>query len=582
MKIFKKISCLLLLFTLSFNLISCNFTSYENVQKEFDTFLSDEFKDYVNSDSITLHYTLKNPENYNITKSKITLGNISASEFEQYSKDVSNTLKELKNFDYSKLTKDQQLTYDIYKEYLETEKEGSKYTYYTSLLSPTIGLQANLPITLAEYKFYNKEDVTEYIEILNLINSYFDGIIDYEKEKSKKGLFMSDFAVNDIVNQCNEFISNPEENYLISTFNSKINELNNISEDEKKEFIKQNKDAVINSVIPAYQKLINALEKLKGTGTNDGGLCNFPDGKKYYKYLVKSNTGSDKSINEIKKLLETRLTNLFDQMNKIINNSPEVLQVFGSETYESNNPNEILEILQERIKDYYPDAPKTEYSVRHVDKSLEENLSPAFYMIPPIDDYTSNTIYINDKQVNNINLFPTLAHEGYPGHLYQVTYFNSTNPNPLRNVLNFGGYTEGWATYVEIQSYELANFNNEPLVELSQVYSEITLAIPTIIDIGVNYDGWNLDDTKKYITSLGYDESIAEPIYKSVIEEPANYLQYYIGYLEFDNLKDYASNKLKDNFNLKEFNKTLLDVGPAPFTIVKDKVDEYIKNANLK
>lgn len=269
-------------------------------------------------------------------------------------------------------------------------------------------------------------------------------------------------------------------------------------------------------------------------------------------------------------------------MNKIINNSPEVLQVFGSETYESNNPNEILEILQERIKDYYPDAPKTEYSVRHVDKSLEENLSPAFYMIPPIDDYTSNTIYINDKQVNNINLFPTLAHEGYPGHLYQVTYFNSTNPNPLRNVLNFGGYTEGWATYVEIQSYELANFNNEPLVELSQVYSEITLAIPTIIDIGVNYDGWNLDDTKKYITSLGYDESIAEPIYKSVIEEPANYLQYYIGYLEFDNLKDYASNKLKDNFNLKEFNKTLLDVGPAPFTIVKDKVDEYIKNANLK
>lgn len=577
MKKLNKFFCLLVTIVLSLSLVSCNPELPEDVQAKFDKFLEEEFVEYVSSDTLTLHYTLKDSSKYNIKDFEPTLGTFSADELEKNYEDITTTLKKLESFDYYSLTEDQQLTYEILKSYLETEEKSKDFTYYYSILSPTIGLQANLPITLAEYKFYDEDDVDDYIQLLKEVSPYFDNIITYEKEKSKQGLFMADFAVDDIVEQCKEFISSPKDNYLISTFNNKVDALSSLSAEERENYKKSNEEVILTSLIPAYQNLVDELTKLKGTGTNEGGLCNLPDGDKYYEYLVESTTGSDKSINKMKKTLEKRLSNLFSEMNTIISKSPDVLSVFGENNYESNDPNIILDSLKERIKDYYPKAPTTNFEVRYVDKSLEENLSPAFYLVPPIDDYKSNVVYINNSQVNNVSLFPTLAHEGYPGHLYQVTYFNSTNPNPIRNTISFGGYTEGWATYAEIQSYELANLNNDALTKLSQVYAEITLAIPTIIDIGVNYEGWTLKETEKYITSFGYDASIAEPIFNSVIEEPANYLQYYIGYLEFVELRDNAKDKLGKKFNLKDFNKVILDVGPAPFSILKDKVDEYIK-----
>lgn len=578
MKNIKRYLCLLIAMILLLSLTSCNPQLPEDVQAKFDKFLEEEFVDYVTSDTLTLHYTLKDSSKYDIKEFEPTLGDFSIEELEKNNKDIANTLKQLKSFDYYSLSKDQKLTYDILEKYLETEEKSKDFTYYYSILSPTIGLQANLPITLAEYKFYDKDDIDDYISLIKEVGPYFDNIITYEKEKSKKGLFMSDFAVDDIVEQCTKFISSPKDNYLIITFNNKVDSIGSLSAEEKEQYKVENEKVILNSLIPAYENLINEINKLKGTGTNNGGLCNFPDGDKYYEYLVESTTGSDKSVNKMKKTLENRLTNLFAEMNTIINKSPDVLSVFGQNNYESNDPNIILDSLKERIKDYYPKAPTTNYEIRYVDKSLEENLSPAFYLIPPIDDYKSNVVYINNSQVDNVSLFPTLAHEGYPGHLYQVTYFNSTNPNPIRNTISFGGYTEGWATYAEIQSYELANLNNEPLTKLSQVYAEITLAIPTVIDIGVNYEGWTLKETEEYLTSFGFDSSAAESLYNSVIEEPANYLKYYIGYLEFVELRDKAKDKLGKKFDLKAFNKVVLDVGPAPFSILEDKVDNYIKN----
>lgn len=590
MKKINKFLAFIFCLVFSFSLVSCNIdnsskgiqqTSEKNktVQKDFDKFLSNLFIDNVTSDSITLHYTLKDPTKYGITKLTPTLGQLTDAEFKKDEKETNNTLKKLKTFNYSQLTQKQQTTYKVVKDYYETEKKSNGLSYYSTVISPTIGLQAQLPTILAEYNFYSKDDVTTYIALLNLVDDYFNQIIDFEKKKSKDGLFMADFAVNDIVDQCNEFIKNTDNNYLITTFNNKIDQISGLTDDEKNAFKESNKTAVLNCIIPSYQKLITELTSLKGKGTNKGGLCNFPSGKKYYEYLFESQTGSDSTVNEMKSTLETRLKKKYLELHSIITTSPDVLSVFGSKGSDITDPSQILAKLKEEITKYYPKAPNTSYEVKYVDKSLEDNLSPAFYMTPPIDDYNSNVVYINNSQVDAVSLFPTLAHEGYPGHLYQVTYYNSTKPNPIRQVLNFGGYTEGWATYVENQSYELEGLNNDALVKLSQVYSEISLALPTIIDIGVNYDGWTLKDTEKFISSYGFNSSAAEKIYHSVIEEPGNYLQYYVGYLQFSQLKDYASKKLGNKFNIINFNKALLDVGPAPFSVVKEQVDKYITNA---
>lgn len=587
MKKSKKILCLFVSLVLSLSLVSCNenlsdqsststISNSVSVQDSFDTYLDTLFKESVTSDTITLHYTLKNPDKYNIKNIKPTLGTFTEDELKNHDKDVKAELKKLESFDYDSLTKKQKTTYDIIKNYLSVENMSSGLSYYTSVLSPTIGLQAQLPVTFAEYSFYDEDDVKSYISLLNLTDEYFSQIIAFEKEKSKKGLFMADFAVDDIVDQCNDFIKNPDSNYLISTFDSRISNLSSISDEAKEKYKEENKKAVLESIIPAYKNLINSLNSLKGTGKNDGGLCNFNKGKDYYEYLVASNTGSSKSIKEINEAVSKRIALKFKDIRTIVTTSPDIIDAYNNINY-NGNPSEILDTLKDKIKKDYPTKANTNYEIKYVDKSLEDNLSPAFFMIPPIDDYKNNVIYINNSQLDDSTLFPTLAHEGYPGHLYQVTYFNSTNPEPIRQVLSFGGYSEGWATYVEMQSYELEGLENKSLVRLSQDQAELSLALPASIDIGVNYYGWTVDDTAKFLADYGYSSEVAKNIYNYVIEAPTNYLQYYVGYLEFTELKDYASSKLGDKFNLKSFNKALLDAGPSQFSIVKEYVDNYIK-----
>ena len=252
MKLYKKYLSFLLTIVLSLSLVSCNSETPAKAQAKFDNFLEDAFIESVTSDTLTLHYKLKDASKYGIKDSKPTLGSFSIKDIKDEYKDLEKSLKSLKSFEYNSLTEEQQTTYDILKSYLETEIKGKDFAYYHTIFSPTTGLQANLPITLAEYKFYDKDDVKDYLGLCKDIDRYFKDIMEYEGEKSKKGLFMADFAVDDIIAQCEAFISDPENSYLITTFNNKIDALTDLTDEEKNNLKNENKKTILESVIPAY------------------------------------------------------------------------------------------------------------------------------------------------------------------------------------------------------------------------------------------------------------------------------------------------------------------------------------------
>ena len=219
---------------------------------------------------------------------------------------------------------------------------------------------------------------------------------------------------------------------------------------------------------------------------------------------------------------------------------------------ESTDPKEILNSLSLDIQKTFPKLPQTSVEVKYVPKAMEAHLSPAFYMIPALDDTEENVIYVNQAQMGNkLTLYTTLAHEGYPGHLYQTVYYASTKPDPLRSIFNFGGYVEGWATYAEKNS-------------------SILLALYALADMGIHYDGWNRMDTVKFFKEYGVGSAeIVNQIYDLIIGSPGNYLKYYIGYVEFLELKKKWVEKKGEDFSQKEFHKAVLDVGPAPFELVE-------------
>ncbi len=546
-------------------------------REDFDKLTKEIFKEEISDDTITLNFRVKDREKYGLQTTKPTLGEFSLKELKNSLLVSENRVATLETYDYDKLTDEQQLIYDIVYKMSKDNLTSADFLEYAECLGPTTGIQAQLPIFFAEFNLYGKRDVEEYIALLKQVPAYFQGIIAFEENKSKEGIFMSDTTAQAIITQCEEFVKNPDKNYLISGFQKRIESVPGLSAEEKKGFASQNRLAVLESVIPAYKNLINALKKLKGTGKNGGGLCHLKKGKKYYAYLVKTMTGSDRSLDEINDLLDKNISSLKKDIADIMSESPDAYMEAQEVEYPYNTPQKALVQLKKSIsKDFPPLDDKISCQIKAVDTSLENFLSPAFYLVPALDNYQSNVVYINqNKRYDLSKAFSTIGHEGYPGHLYQTCYFLSQNPSPLRSIIKVGGYTEGWGTYAELYSYDLADIDKD-VAKLLKKNTLATLCIYAKADLAVNYLGWDYKKLQGYLADFGFSKTNARTIYDSMVAEPGGYMEYTLGYLEIDALMQEAKKELGDRFVLKEFHKFFLDMGEAPFAIIQDRMKKWI------
>ena len=206
---------------------------------------------------------------------------------------------------------------------------------------------------------------------------------------------------------------------------------------------------------------------------------------------------------------------------------------------------------------------------------MEDYLAPAFYLTSPLDQLTENTIYINQKNgYEGIRLFTTLAHEGFPGHLYQNIYFHSQDVPPIRSLLGYPGYTEGWATFVELHSYIYSGLSKDA-AKLCAANQAAILSLYATADMGIHYEGWTLDDTAAFFSTYGFtDEEVLRDIFELIVSEPANYLKYYIGYLEFHDLQEEMKKQNPDTYTDSAFYEKVLKIGPASFNVLRDYVLE--------
>jgi len=537
--------------------------------KSFTNYTHQMFLSEVSKNTLNLHYTLSDPAAYGIEDYEVTLGDSDVSSILEETMLLENYKNKLDRFSYNRLSKSNQLTYDILSLYLKNQSSAKDFYLYAEPLGSTTGTQAQLPVLFAEYTFNDRADVDEYLSLLSQTDTYYESILGYEQVKSQEGLFMSDPIAEEIIEQCRSFIANPEDNFLLSIFDEKVDALPVISQEEAQSLKNQNRDAVMNHVIPAYQLLIDGLTELKGKGSNTGGLCYLENGKAYYEYLIRANTGSYDSVETIEKRLEQQLETDFNELRNLLIQNPKILSSNTGELSLSSEPTEILADLQAKLSKDFPTPPNVSYEVKYVHKSLEDFLSPAFYLTPPLDNLSQNVIYINQaSNYTPLELYTTLAHEGYPGHLYQTIYSGYAGSNEVRSLLNFGGYVEGWATYVEFYSYSLADTDAD-IAALYYLNRSIMLGISSLLDIAIHYHGYSRAEIAGYLSQLGFtDPATADSMYNAILEAPANYLKYYVGCLSFMDLRDAVKEKDGDAFDLKEFHTQVLEIGPAPFPVL--------------
>lgn len=543
----------------------------------FSEFCTTLFREEMKSNTMNLHFTLKDPKAAGIDSYEITLGSLSGDSPHNQARQLKKLSEELKKYSHRSLKGKDRLTCRLLSDYISRQQNLAAYPYYDEPLTPSGGVTSQLPVLLAEYTFRNTRDIKDYLGLLSQMDTYFLGILDYEQKKADAGLFMSDEACLKVIEGCEVFTEHPDDNFLIDTFSNRLNAMDGLTDTQKNAYLKQHSKVLSDHVIPAYSQMIKGLTMLLGRGHNNWGLCNFPEGKAYYEAVVSADTGCDDSVEDLfSQIAKARREDLMFCQN-LLEKNPKLASQSPKPDAALKEENAMISRLQKEILTDFPAPPQTDVEICHVDPALSEYLAPAFYITAPIDDISHNRIYINDaKNDTDIYYFTTLAHEGYPGHLYQTICTSSYGAPEVLSLLNYPGYTEGWATYTEMQAFYYAGLDPD-LASLLQHNQAATLSLYATADIGIHYFGWEKEKNAAFWREYGVDNTATvKRITDLILEEPGNYLKYYVGYLKFRQMREQLALENK-SFSVSAFHEAILRTGPSPFSVLEETVRDQLK-----
>lgn len=553
-------------------------------QKKFDRFLNSCFREYAAENTVTLHFKLSNPSAYGIkTPVSPTYGDLSSDALKKNCSRSKELLQKLYTFPTSSLTKKQKLTWQIFQDYLNESIMNEKYILYSSPLG-TNGLQSEIPVTLSEYRLDNEKDIKDYLSLVNQVPELFTQILDFEQERRNAGLISPSFVISDTIDQIDQFLNASEENNpLIQSFEERLAEVESLSKDQKASYIANNRLLVTDKVLPAYKSLKTSLQTYTNDSKNTSSkerLCEYKNGQDYYKFLLMSNVGTDFSPEDCITILESQLKNTVKDISSLTTKNKDLYTEYLSATPALSAPKEIMNTLKNDSLVEFPEIKNISCQLKNVPDALSGTSACAFYLVPPIDSTKDNIIYINKSRVDSNELFSTLAHEGYPGHLYQTNYFLTTNPSPLRTFLHCAGYDEGWGTYAQLYSYNFIEFKNvdeQTTKQLRQLYRDndlLSLSLSSLCDLYVNYKNYDENALANYLQTYGIDKDSAQNLYRYVIENPTTYLSYSIGYYELDQLKQTMSDSLGKAFKISDFHEAVLNVGSCNFSILRQEIEK--------
>ena len=553
-------------------------------QKEFDRFLNSCFREYAAENTVTLHFKLSNPSAYGIkTPVSPTYGDLSSDALKKNCSRSKELLQKLYTFPTSNLTKKQKLTWQIFQDYLNESIMNEKYILYSSPLG-TNGLQSEIPVTLSEYRLDNEKDIKDYLSLVNQVPELFTQILDFEQERRNAGIISPSFVISDTIDQIDQFLNASEENNLLfQSFEERLAEVESLSKDQKASYIANNRLLVTDKVLPAYKSLKTSLQAYTNDSKNTSSkerLCEYKNGQDYYKFLLMSNVGTDFSPEDCITILESQLKNTVKDISSLTTKNKNLYTEYLSATPALSAPKEIMNTLKNDSLIDFPEIKNISCQLKNVPDALSGTSACAFYLVPPIDSTKDNIIYINKSRVDSNELFSTLAHEGYPGHLYQTNYFLTTNPSPLRTFLHCAGYDEGWGTYAQLYSYNFIEFKNvdeQTTKQLRQLYRDndlLSLSLSSLCDLYVNYKNYDENALVNYLQTYGIDKDGAQNLYRYVIENPTTYLSYSIGYYELDQLKQTMSDSLGKAFKISDFHEAVLNVGSCNFSILRQEIEK--------
>lgn len=554
------------------------FAVNEEADAAFHALDREVFLWYATRDGYSFHMFIDDPANFQIDHASVnmTLGEFTTEDSVLFTNEAGVFLERLNAINREQIKPDSQFSYDVLQQILTDFAMEDEHEYYYEPLTIYSGLQSNLPLSFALFELKNQQDVEDYLTLLADMPRYMGQILTYEQKRAELDLFMTESALNEVLEGCQAIISAKNSSFLYATFNKGLESISTLTPEQKQTYKDRNTSLLQNEYVQSFQTLYDGLSALRKNCRKYETVSKYNDkAKAYFELQLQGKGCNSLTVEETLEMLKTELNYLLYDFLMISNNNPKVFD--KTITLSSGDIGKDLEYLQSLIQPILPQLPEHNLNMTDVPPELQKQFSPAAYVIPSIDDWKENTIYLNPAQKSDTMLF-TLAHEGYPGHMYQYIYQRSLdNLSLMQRAANFGGYAEGWAEFSE---YLFVSYQDKYDQEYTRYRFDyeiiINVLLPAIISILVNYYGYTEDAIKTAVTGMGLKGDVITPyFYKLVIDEPYYFFEYAVGYAQMAQLYRETRNELDDKFDMAAFLKTYLDLGPANFELIREQIDVW-------
>lgn len=578
-----------------------NYRSGDFARSAFQALKESVLQSEFTADALRLHCRFAHPEEYGLSVDEVSLGHCSMDFFAAQADEAALFLEQLREIPRESLSADGQLSYDILEWELTRSVQAAEYAVFINPLSPATGVLSELPILLMQYEIRSEEDLDVYLTLLADFPRYFSELLSFVEQKTALGFPVTAYELSAGIETCqalcDSYAADPEQYFLVSSFEESLEHVG-LTPEQRDSYAARNRLLLAESVIPACQAVAEGLAGLLDeayaadpsspdpAGGSDflhtaAGLCTIPGRESYYRYLILNRTGTSRTGEELIELITDRMVSDIRAMDELYQTCPEIGEEL-KQTVTLTDPQLILIDLQSKMRNEFPVSSGAACQIRRIPEALENSMKPAFYLIPPVDAPDEGYIFLNSSSLASPNLYLTLAHEGFPGHLYQTASFAAAAAqDPLRSLISLPGYTEGWATYAERLAYSYLDGYSEPAAEFLRHNASATMALYALCDLNIHLNGWTPADMSHFLQVWvkGLTEETVTDLYHAIAADPGHYLNYHVGAMEFELMREEAQERLGDAFDQKDFHTFLLQTGPCPFPILRQQFEAWLKNA---
>jgi uncharacterized protein (DUF885 family) len=507
------------------------------------------------------------------------------------------SLARLLEIDRELLSRQDQLSYDMFKLNRELSLEGSRFPGHLQPMNQ-FGSMVTFFVQLGSGKslhpFKTVKDYDDWLARIDDFVIYTNQAIDNMKEGMAEGVVRPRILMEKVMPQLQSQIVDTAEDSGFYTPISNMPE--DFNDEDRERLTAAYKNSIENKIIPAYERLNNFIADDYMGGTRESvGLYDLPNGNDWYAFNVKLITTTDLTPEEIHQIGLDEVNRIHDDMHGVMEevgfegDLHEFFEFLNTDDqFYFDEPAELIQgyrDMSDRItelsKSLFDVSPKTGFEVRRIEPFREKSAAGGQYQTGTPDGSRPGIFYANAYDIKSRPIWAMeslFLHEAIPGHHFQRS-LQVENEN-LPGFRRFGGYTaytEGWGLYAESLGKELGVYT-DPYQYFGALNAELWRAIRLVVDTGIHAKQWSRQDVLDFMyANSAVKEARAVAEAERFMAIPGQALAYKIGQLKIREIRDNAEARLGDKFDVKDFHTQILMDGPMPLSMLEDKIDLWVK-----